>query len=383
MDTSQPTTEPTTPGSPGITVRMLPAGHGDALVVEWDGLPAGATGRGRVVVDAGPVGTFTGLATDLRGPEGAATDLFVITHVDGDHIEGALRLLNDRGLAFTPGEVWFNAARHLVDEMGPAQGEVVSALIAGRDLAWNAAFDGQAVAAPADDAFPVRELAGGVTATVLAPGPAQLRRLRDVWEVTCVKAGIGFDDPEAALAHLESRRSASALDTFLGGDWEPDVASLLREAPGDDGSVANASSIVLLLERGDDRVLLTGDTTLGVLEPAVRRLLAQRGVGELPLTTFKVPHHGSRNNLSRELVSLLPAQRYLISTDGGHHGHPDDAAIARILASGPPGLELVFNYDSPRNRRWEDAELVAQFGHRVRFDPGVPARERRPRRRRG
>jgi beta-lactamase superfamily II metal-dependent hydrolase len=374
---------PVAPPEPAISVRMLPAGHGDALVVEWDGTEGVEPEHCRVVVDAGPLGTYRAMAEDLRGPEGMATRLLVITHVDGDHIEGMLHLLNDRALGFTPQEVWFNAARHLTDELGPAQGEVVSAIIGGRGLPWNAEFDGDAVAAPPAGDFPVRPLPGGVTVTVLAPGPAQLHRLRDVWERACTAAGIGFDSPEEALEYLETRRGASPLDSYLGDDDAPDMAALRREPPGEDGSVANASSIVLLLERGEDRVLLTGDSTLAVLEPAVRRLLAQRDVASLPLTILKVPHHGSTNNLSPELIRLLPAQRYLVSTDGGHFGHPDDAAIARILEAGPRGLQLVFNYDSPRNRRWESAELVERYGHRVVFDPGVPARERRPRRRRG
>ena len=70
MDSSQPAAR--SPASP-IAVRMLPAGHGDALVVEWDGDHDGDPVRGRVVVDAGPVGAFAAMAPDLRGAQDAAT----------------------------------------------------------------------------------------------------------------------------------------------------------------------------------------------------------------------------------------------------------------------------------------------------------------------
>ena len=43
-----------------------------------------------------------------------------------------------------------------------------------------------------------------------------------------------------------------------------------RDRLGRDTSVTNASSIVVLLEKGpDQRVLLAGDSTPGVLEPAL------------------------------------------------------------------------------------------------------------------
>ena len=370
-------------GASTIQVRMLPAGHGDALVVEWEG--GGETCR--VVVDTGPMRAYAGLVSDLRGADDAHTDVLVLTHVDGDHLEGAVSLLNDRALGFTPGDVWFNGARHLTDFLAPAQGEVVGALIRGRQLPWNAAFGEGAVVARPDQPLPTTPLPGGVVATVLAPGPVQLTRLAEVWEAACRKAGIAFDSPEEALEYLHSRGRGIPEDSFLGGEDPLGVDRLLGEDQGDDSSAANASSIVLLLERGpapeDERVLLAGDATLGALAPAVRRLLAERGVDRLPLSTFKLPHHGSTNNLSAELVSMLPARRYLVSSDGGYYGHPDDAAIARVLSRGPRGLELVFNYDSARNRRWESPELVERFGHRVIFDPGVPARERTPRRSRG
>jgi hypothetical protein len=59
----------------------------------------------------------------------------VLTHVDADHIESAVKLLNVKKLDFDVGDIWFNAWKHLSpshgDELGPVQGEYVSALISG------------------------------------------------------------------------------------------------------------------------------------------------------------------------------------------------------------------------------------------------------------
>ena len=145
------------------------------------------------------------------------------------------------------------------------------------------------------------------------------------------------------------------------------VGELARRRSGSDPSVPNASSIVLLAEYGETRILLTGDAAPSVLAPAVRRLLAERELSSLALTALKMPHHGSAKNITAELVRCLPASQYLFSTDGSYFKHPDDTAVATVLENGPSDFELVFNYDTPRTRAWEDDRLQDSYRYRVRY----------------
>ena len=344
---------------------MLPAGHGDALMLEY-----GAPGdRRRILIDGGPATSYEQVTRRLweLAPERRRFELLVMTHVDADHIEGVLMLLNDRAIGVDVGDVWFNGYRHLpTDELGPPQGEMLSAVIEKRGLAWNAGFHGGPVQVDGPRPLPSVELAGGLRLTLLAPGRGELLRLRRVWEREVRRAGFAPGSTRDALEMLERQKRLTPLDTFL-GERRVDVAGLASRASDLDTSVTNASSIALLAELGDRRVLLTGDATPEVLTAQVRALLSERGLDRLQLDAFKVPHHGSRNNLTAGLVRLLPSRHYLFSTDGKHFGHPDDAAVARVVMGAPRGAELVFNYRTGRNALWDDPALQSDHGYRARF----------------
>ena len=91
-------------------------------------------------------------------------ELLIVTHIDGDHIEGALGLLDAEELGVTFDDVWFNGFRHLPDSplesLGPVEGELLTDVIVRRNLPWNAAFDGGPVVAPTEGELP-RKTAGG------------------------------------------------------------------------------------------------------------------------------------------------------------------------------------------------------------------------------
>jgi beta-lactamase superfamily II metal-dependent hydrolase len=355
-------------GTLQLSVEMLPARKGDSILVEW---PFGQL-QIRMLVDAGPAPAYELVSGRLNGIEDRRIDFVVMTHVDADHVEGVIRLINDRDLALSIGDVWFNAARHIRRYLAPRHGEMLSALITKLEIPWNETFGQAAVRAPATGAFDVYELPGDVCATVLAPDQAALRALLVVWQEACEQAGIAMGSTSDGLEELEHRPALQPKKRYL-KQAMLDVDALARARSGKDTSVTNASSIVVLLEpKEGPGVLLAGDSTPAVLVPAVRRLLEERGIAQLQLDVFKLPHHGSQKNITAELVRMLPARRYLVSSDGSpRSNHPDDEAIATIVKYGPPGLELVFNYDTQRNRRWADGRLTRKHHHRVSFEPGV------------
>jgi len=345
-----------------LDIEMLPARHGDAILLGW-GAP---DDRHHMLVDGGPAPAYDGIAARLSELTGTGLDLLVLTHIDGDHIEGTILLVNDADLKLPIGEVWCNGSHHLVSELGPVQGEILGALIGGRGIPWNASFAGAAIRASENKPFPVRELAGSLRVTVLAPDSWTLRRLRDAWLAACKEAGLGFNSPEAALQALRSKPSLSPKASYLGRQV-PDVRQLARSPRGSDRSVANASSIVLLVEYGAERVLLAGDSTPAALTPPIKKLLADRELSSLPLTAFKLPHHGSAQNINAELVRLLPSDHFLFSTNGSYFNHPDDEAVATVLEYGRQDSELVFNYDTSRTRQWDDDRLREHYRYRIRY----------------
>jgi hypothetical protein len=354
-----------------LSIEMLPARHGDAILLSW-GEPAD---RHRMLVDAGPAAAYDGVRARLRSvAQEGPLDLLVLTHVDADHVEGMILLVNDADVAIDIREVWFNAWVQLGRDLDAVHGEILSALITERRIPWNVAFGGAAVCSDSAAPAPVRTLPGGLRLTVLGPSSPVLGALRDVWIEACDEAGLRYGSVDDAVRALRARPKLSPGRSFLAPEPVLDVPELARSRRRADASVTNASSIVLLAEYGEHRVLLAGDAAPRSLLHGVHDLLDQRGLANLPLTALKLPHHGSAKNVTAELVRLLPADRYLFSTDGSYHGHPDDAAVATVLEFGTVGAELVFNYATPRVLKWDDTCVRERYRHQTSYPsrgPGI------------
>ena len=367
-----------------FTIDMLPADEGDCLWIEYgdDGGPVH-----RVLIDCGRRTAYRAVMDRLEADPSIELELLVLTHVDADHIAGAVPLLSDA--RFTPDrvrDVWFNGWRHLngwhKDEDGPAvlgakQGEYFAARLRERGFPWNEAFGGGPAELPAEGDLPEITLPGGMKLTVLGPDREKMEDMRDRWEKELGKLSgdpLEPGDWEGALERLDDDNQQRADVPVLGHDtYElPYNVEHLAEVPfSADGSEPNGSSISFLAEYGGKAVIFAGDAHAPQLEAAVRRLCAQRGIDTLRIDGLKMAHHGSRRNNSFELLQALDCKRYLLSSNGSRHHHPDPEAVARALTVSGDGVELVFNYRSDENGPWDDADLIAQWGYTPIYPEGA------------
>jgi beta-lactamase superfamily II metal-dependent hydrolase len=343
-----------------LRIEMLPAGQGDCLWIEY-GDPARPH---RILVDGGTPATAPRLRRRIEAlAEGDRTfELLIVSHIDDDHIGGALRLLDDPPPGLAIGDVWFNGFRHLpepADVLGVKQGEELSRALTGGRFPWNEAFGGGAVVVPEAGPLPRVVLPGGLELTLLSPGPRQLAALQPRWE--------------RELAKLRRQQAPPAQEEpgdLLGEGL--DVAALAAAPFAEDDAVANGSSLAVLARFEGRAVLLAADAFPGVLAGAVDRLLLESGDDRLRLAACKVSHHGSRGNTSRALLERLDCRHYLVSTDGRRHHHPDREGIARLLAYGGREKILGFNYRTPHNTVWDDPDLARRWRYEVRYGaPGL------------
>lgn len=339
-------------------VTMIPADHGDCLWVEVgpDRAPK------QILIDAGTPGTYKRLKKVMEerfGERKAHFDLFVITHIDSDHIGGAVPLLADREVTY--GDIWFNGWKHLIeklpkdDRLGSKQAELAIGLIGDRKLPWNKAFKGKAVVL--EDA-PVTIDLDGVKITLLSPYRAQLHALVKNWKKELIDAGVVDANGNLLAPSLRAKK----LRDRLGGGLL-NVAALLQTPFESDTAAANGSSIAFLLEYRGTRVLFTGDAHPPVLVQSLKKVPKARR----KIAALKVSHHGSKNNTSDELLALLECPTYLISTSGAQFEHPDRAAIARIVNRRSPGAQLYFNYDTKYNDIWTNAGVQKKYGFRALY----------------
>ena len=92
-------------------VHLLPATFGDSILIEY------GTKRDPkyILIDGGPYYVFDELCAAMKqvAPNIRELELLVATHIDIDHIDGVVKLLNADGLPFGVKEIWFNGREQL------------------------------------------------------------------------------------------------------------------------------------------------------------------------------------------------------------------------------------------------------------------------------
>ena len=333
-------------------IEMLPAEQGDALFIEY----GSASDPSRILIDAGVRKTSAAVRARIEQvplkDNKRRFDLLIVTHVDSDHIGGIPKILAEPALALEFDDVWFNGWRHLQpDQLGPVEGEIVSAQLDRSGWNWNAAFDEKAVVIRPTGKLPKHELPGEMTVTLLSPTVQRLEVLRKEWKKVVEDAGLeaGVQDE-----NLEEAARRKGIPDLLGEKL--DVEKLAAEPLLPDKAPANGSTIGVLAEYEDKSCLLTGDAHPDVFQDGLERLCKDRGVERIAVNALKVPHHGSRFNVSTGALDLIETDKYLFSTNGTQTKHPHLEGVARtIVRGGKP--TLYFNYRSEFTTPWESRQV--------------------------
>lgn len=357
---------PANPGKPAaatstiFNVEMLPAENGDCLWIEY-GDPARPR---RILIDCGAESTARLLAPRLAAA--GAFELFVLTHIDADHINGVVPLFANGSSTARFEDIWFNGWRQVSPFLSVKQAEQFSKLLEdpARGLPWNRAMTASDATSPAPvvvadgEPLPSFQLEDGMRLTVLSPGAGQLKRMGREWHKALVELA-------PARAMLGRKAPPPPIEDFA----KFDVIGLAGKPEKPDASIPNGSSIALLAEFDGRAVLLTGDAYPSVLVSSIKALQRERGrEGEpLKLDAYKLSHHGSANATTAALLDAIDCRRYLVSTNGNIFYHPDRETIARVITRGGPEPTLVFNYRSTYNGLWDEPSLKTRYGYRTEY----------------
>ncbi|MEM7586793.1 MAG: CHAT domain-containing protein [Acidobacteriota bacterium] len=370
---------------PFFHVQMLPARGGDALWIEY--------GQGeethRILIDGGYRKTIQSVRQrirDIARKEGGVCrfELVVVTHVDTDHIEGIIELLGTE-LPIEIGDIWFNGREHLraikrrppkpTDPLSGKHGLFLDNLIRLLEARWNGAFGGDPVVLPKTGAPPVVTLPGGMKLTLLSPTQGKLDELAPDWDRHVRKAKLDkatVDEVLEAMAKLHYTTEAVRPLGRKKPSGPVEMKDYLTVSDSPDTGTANGASIAFLAEYAGRSALFTGDAHADVLIESIERLMGKRK--RLPVGAVKLPHHGSKNNVSQALLRKLETQTFLVSTSGGGHYHPDREAIARVVAGKwrstaktKAKVRLLFNYLSAYNKIWNDEQLMEKYAYEAHY----------------
>ena len=137
-------------------------------------------------------------------------------------------------------------------------------------------------------------------------GPRQ-----DSFQEACYQMAINF-------AELEDESDAEdyAEDEL---PTEKEAKSVMDEVK--EESPTNKSSLILLFHPNGHNFLLTGDACSATLKDAVEDYPQN-----IPGCVLKVPHHGSKHNLTTEVIEMLKPSSAVISAKGSKK-HPNRAVV--------------------------------------------------------
>jgi beta-lactamase superfamily II metal-dependent hydrolase len=336
-----------------LEVTAFDARDGDCVLIRCIG---GST-QFSVLVDGGRGGTEIVLERYLRGlpSDQQWIDLFVVTHIDSDHLAGAVAIANNPYLGARIGQVWFNGPQHLkgrpskVAKMSVTEGFQFCRAIEKQKWRWNETFGSNAV--QRDATGKTISLGHGLSITILGPTDRALSLLGEKWDAAL-----------SDLAAAEGRGSVVRMGTSA-----PNVTELAKLPYQPDRGIVNASSISFLLRYEDNSILMTADAPAESLVEGLR-LTAPADLVSVDLCKF--PHHGSAANFSTELAELVRSRGWIV-TANGRHGFPSDAAMARMITAaakrGDGQVTVFFTNDHPQATKWNQVGLRRDFGLRTTY----------------
>ncbi|HHF2953600.1 TPA: AVAST type 1 anti-phage system MBL fold metallo-hydrolase Avs1a [Vibrio diabolicus] len=368
-----------------MRIKMYPAQNGDAFLL--------STEKTNILIDGGYARTFNRyIQKDLEelGARNACLNLVIVTHIDADHIGGIIRFLDLNGESKSNNlipieDIWHNSLRSLTSvkgtelpaedlevidainkrghpkELNPSpdfkeisarQGSTLAALIKAGGYIWNRTDGTQSICT---DSVQSKQFQDGFV-RVLTPSRVRLDNLIKSWKRDLRR--YGFSSPISTSQAIDD---AFELN-FEHSNKEPEKggrlisagrAKQLVDVYKPDDSPTNGSSIATIIELNGIRLLMLADA---LAEDILMELQRMKSQGEsMTFDAIKISHHGSNYNTSPELLKIVDAPRYFISSDGSKHNHPDIELLRAIVdRKASYSRTLYFNYSTPESREIKD-----------------------------
>lgn len=315
------------------TLYMLKADHGDAFHLEvTDG-----ENTTNIIIDSGPLGSYQPTVKPLLDKL-EFVDLCIITHFDEDHSVGLATYLKDNPSRLKKfGEIWLNspdliATNTSTEICAYSQCNNLSTLIAKYEGDNDCTINCH------------KEIIAGVTyldpkglvkITVIAPTPKSKEAFAQKYKNKYPADLYGQEE-------VGGKTTIKTLERSLEG-WAKTQLEKKEHAK----QTVNDCSISCLIETADKSYLMLGDIREEVVIPWLKKYKVDNG-HNLKVDYMKIPHHGSKKNISEKLLSLIDCNNFIISTNG-RYCLPDRYTIAKILFNKKPEerdeIKIFFNYE--------------------------------------
>jgi len=381
-----------------ISIKMFKAENGDAFLLNFDN-------KQNILIDMGTPNTYEDeIKEELLelSQSGQKIDLLVVSHIDNDHIGGVIEFIKDNKEhnIIKVDEVWHNSYRHLnftkkkvekinqkyktileniksrytpqVRKEGTSditfeQGSSLASLLYKYNYSWNKSFCNEAIFTDNVVSKKIKD----INIILLSPNQKKLDRLSSQWLSDLEDELYGFELSDEDLFNdaFEFYMSNKSSQDILLNDCSSSIdinLKKLAEYKAKDNSATNGSSLAFIIEYKGKKLLFLGDAHEDIILEKLNIL--KDDAYELKFDLVKVSHHGSKNNISNEMLNLISTDKFLFSTNSKYHSHPDAECLAKvILTNTDKKKELIFNYKTDNSEKIGDVEFYKTYNYSVKY----------------
>lgn len=315
-------------------IQVLQAKHGDALILHCNK----SDKKGIIVIDGGPSSNprFNPFITEVENY--LPIDLMVLTHFDDDHLVGIKSFIekHQNDIPFPVKRIWTNCAKHvdfdtsenLSSNKASKMADVLCAISQKSQLDWEA-----------------YRLDGFVDDTITFADIDIINPRKDLFKyfIDNYKEEHNVRDPEGNFSNKRNLNSDINIDMHELAKRDKTLGN-----PEKHSELVNMVSLSMIIRCDAFSILLLGDC----YPQEIYLSLTERGYSKenkLQVDFIKMPHHGSANNISNNLLDIIDCDKFIISTNGGKgYKHPHREAIANVLCHSERDysrtVHFYFNY---------------------------------------
>jgi hypothetical protein len=281
----------------------------------------------------------------------------VITHIDNDHTNGIVKLLDSElSKSITIENIFFNGLEQFINEkkldenefdlefesissyfeeesvedteIGYSEGTSLSYILNNNNLISNSLNNGKPIH---QDSFDGPQVISNFSIKIIGPSKEAIDELSNSWfelleERQISSKIISPKHIEAFEKYVNSLTREELLEEPISSEFDLSLNQLANSKYVADNSLPNKTSISFILESNNKKILFLGDSHV----ETVIDWLNLNEISVLEVDAIKIAHHGSKHNINKEFMERIISRKYLISTDGSRFKHPDLEALARI-----------------------------------------------------
>ena len=253
-------------------------------------------------------------------------------------------------------------------QISAEQGTSLGALLLNGNYSWNSDFNKKAVCIENKRFINVDEDSQII---LLSPNTEKLDNLKTLWKSELTKYDLKYSKEDGELYDdafemlLTWVKESQVKNIQVISSNRMQITELLSSVPIEDKTPTNGSSIAFILKIKEKSLLFLADSHPGLI---LKSLVEYQSEGIIKFDSIKVSHHGSFNNISRELLEKMDSGIFIFSTNGNKHNHPDKETIAHIVGRKTEfERKLFFNYKTLNSEYFNNKDWMKAYNYSIHY----------------